>query len=529
MEKTTDRTSYSLVKISDDSTNLVKFSKCIYNCDYEYRRKKNHKKYKIVNDLFYCKEKEQLDPIRMYDNNMVWRKEFKNIAPYLLAYPVTKLGPVCEPFEFTDVPNTPTTMIGKPLFDALTNTTYMVFNFDHNGPVKNDADFPALLINMDNTPDYVFSYHVIPENLENQVKVSFYTLGDPYGFNDYKFWLMLDKKAHFTTYHKLSHTFQVPGPLLVNWICITENVTAMYLTVRAIPTCVVPLCGLETVIAETDACYQNIDVIIGNMELNNNNNLILNYRDELLYSVNRIKKYAQNNTKELLLPIIPPQNNTKELLLPIISPQNLISSEDPPPPPIVGRIVSNIETYYTYNQGYYTVFDNAKYIDGPITPQTIPTTPLPNNLKQDRYNNNSWFGIDTTEFSTKGPYYVLFTISMRFATPAFSNPSNIDDEFRPFAEFCYKRAINSAPSFYAEPVDKYGTVFPKIKEQYMENVRVFDTIPSRYSSGVVTRTAQAKIPQGQSHFILYLDEENLSRLIGVTFDKIVISDEFIPM
>ena len=522
------------MKFSDSKYSLIQVPD-----DYEYRKnireyknftncKKHKRKYKIVEDLFYCKKDKRdscccydpakchkfYDPILMYDNSMVWRNKFKNIGVHLLFDVTHNIGPICEPFKFTDVQNSPTKMIGKPLFDSLTNTTYMLFKFNNLGPITNDPNFPAILIDMNNTPNYIFSYQVVPENLENGVKVSFYQLGDPYAFDDYKYWLMLDTESHFTTYTKLSHIFEILG--VANWICITENVAAMYLTVEAIPTYVVPLCGTRRITSQVDACNEKIIVPVADIEFNNKK-LLVNYRNDLLYSVQRMRKYAQENTKGLLLPIIPPQITENSNVL--------VPTENA----IIGRKIGNIESYFTSTVGWYTIFDNATYILGQLQPDSNPTTNIPKEWKQDGFD-DSFYGIDISEFTKTNNCYVLFGFKLSYGE---YHPSS-EITFTPSIQFCEKHLSRSTQSFKINIVNDQGVigepVYEIIFDEFTPPGQYFDSFEGKYvlPQGEASFESEVLIPQGQTHFIIFMTTSNLIFTSGISFGPIIISNKFIP-
>lgn len=274
----------------------------LYN-NYEYNGQCISKEYEIRSDIYYPGDRYNGEGIRMYDENMTWCPEFSELAPLLLLKPIQSSPPTCL-VAGEDVPCQPSILSGTPLPDALTGSTFMLFKPNGEGPVKNDANKPALLVNMyQNTPDLRFSYTVVPTDASKPVKVSFYSMVDMYGFIEERFWLMLDRDAHFTTYNKVSHIFTIPAVL--SWISIVENVSSMNLTIEAVPVELFPPVCCPYIMANVYIGREKQTVIVAEVNEASNNNLSIKYEPDLLYSVRKMRSYVQDNSKSLLLPLIP--------------------------------------------------------------------------------------------------------------------------------------------------------------------------------------------------------------------------------
>lgn len=371
--------------------------------------------YRIFNDIYYP------DPeliscsnagILMYDQNMVWNPIFKNIVPFLL-YGTKFNVPDCKPYNAENIPSVPSTMNGLPLFDSLTDVTYMIFTYDGMGPVVNDPAFKAFLIYMyDNTPDLRFSYTVVPVDPTKPVTVSFYTITNIYEFDTEGFWLMLDRDSHFTTYSELSHTFQIPG--IITWIATGDNVASMSLIVTAVPTFIIPPCGSDILTANVNIDCENQKVIIGKISTDPNPNtninipnisntsntsnkyhckklnntmqsggqFILDYCYDLRYSVDRMKNYIKSNSLGLLLPLIPAD-------IP-----NIVSNNTPNVDIGINPITY---TGLVYNKSnYYAITNN-------ITPLKQQE---PENTYGDKtdYAGGNYYGIVTSAYTNKYDY-----------------------------------------------------------------------------------------------------------------------------
>lgn len=424
----------------DNKCNCKSKCKSKYNCKCENRCKSrnkckdncNSKHYKIINDTFfldpkasYCSDK----GILMYDQNMVWNAGFKSIAPFLLYGP-NFLNVVCQPYSAQNVRTTPAIMPGKPLFDSLNDITYLVFTFNGDGPVANDPNFHALLINMyDNAPDFIFSYTIVPVDPTEPVSVSFYTITNIYEFDTEGFWLMLDRDSHFTTYAGLSHTFQIPG--IVTWMATGENIASINLTVTAVAELITPTCAPDFLTAIVNVDHQKQKVVIGNIIATADANMIkrchkrsttitpippvddvlltpsagsviLTYCPDLQYSVDRMLNYIKANSLGLLLPIVP-VNLDIPAVLPII-------------PEFTPNTAFDTRTYVGWSNnlipatGLWSVSDNITLKSGPGLTTTLQLTDGANGDSIAWHNNIAtahYYGVVTTAYTDKYSYVQL--------------------------------------------------------------------------------------------------------------------------
>lgn len=365
-----------------------------------------HKNYKIINDIYYS----QMDydfgcGIKMYNENMVWMNGFEPIAPYLVLNPESIVAPTCD-IGTPPLPDSPSRLAGKPFPDTITGSTFILFKTDGKGPITNVPSEEAILMHTYlNTVDYVFTYHAVPEDPDKPIKISFYSKTDMYGFNEGRFWYMLDNTSHFTTYTKLSHTFTIRGVL--NWIVIVENIMAIYLIVKAILPIMQPILNIceecinpentcttflttnikihrccEGICDNAIRCPYSIreSILIGKVEVLQENISII-FEPDLIYSVNRMRNYIYNNSKSLLLPIIP-----------------------------VG-----IDPVYTNIQPYYNVGDSAIWSD---------TSDLIDSDRTDWYG-STYYGINVSELSKAGDILVEWEITYTITVDLFDAPSII--------------------------------------------------------------------------------------------------------
>lgn len=382
----------------------------------------NKQKYKIINNIFYpnynagkcnCQNKR----FRMYDYNMVWIPEFAPIAQYLLLKDIISINGSSEPYIQQNIPDSTSSMSGIPLYDELTGSTFIVFKSDGNLPVENKINEASLIINMKFTSvDYKFSYIAVPTNPAEPVKVSFYTASNIYGFSESMYWLMLDNTSHFTTYTDMCHTFTIPS--VPSWIAIVENVAALYVNIATIPVVIAPLTEGPILTDICIDCEEYAIKIADSILEEESQSYIIRYNKSLIYSVNRMRDYVLNNSKSLLLPLIPSS--------PVIA---INASDAPQADPV---IYTGISTYGEGDNSFNSFYSDIYWTNNInlLEKKTDDATPVPSNDKTDsipdpripsespptqgtpvRFAGSSvtasvgsqsfppiWFGIDTTRF-----------------------------------------------------------------------------------------------------------------------------------
>lgn len=381
-----------------------------------YARSKTKKNYKIIKSKFFCRNElvdyipkslglnlcnEYCNSQKMYNKEMVWNPNFKSIAP-ILIFPtgVQTTGPTQTPFIFTDVIQTTCRTTGTPLYDALTNTTFMVFNITNKGPILNDVGSLALLFYIYlNTPNLKLKYVAIPEDPSKPSSVSFYTMCNYYNTDDYKFWLMLDLDSHFTIYHKLTHEFEVNGVL--NFMCTTENVSNMYLEISSVPSKIIPICSRNNLIAFVNGCAMNQPVKIADIECDESGYVIINYMPDIMYSREQMINYHMTHTKSLLLPLIPIVSKSIQIM-------------DDPPIVLNQTKYTNISTDQQQSSAlgkYFSFFNGTtRYRVGDLDKITDNNYLVSKSIGYNLL--DYYFGVNTTAYAAKGDYYAKFDIDI---------------------------------------------------------------------------------------------------------------------